>query len=236
MIRRPPRSTRKESSAASDVYKRQEVLSSDFIVQQLFLTESAALSLKPLIEAKNIVVEICTVAELEKNSFFQSNTFGIAVVDQPKVGELSLQKGKQYLALENVKDPGNLGTILRGADWYGVTDVICSVNCVDVFNPKVIASTMGSFIRVKVHYVNLEEFLEEVDLPIYGAVLGGKIIHNIESLTPGILVMGNESKGMSAQMKEYCDELLMIPSFGSAESLNVAMATTVLLDNLKRLS
>jgi TrmH family RNA methyltransferase len=213
-----------------------EVLNSDFTIQQIFLTEEAYKEIKPLVHSKEIEVEICTVTELEKASFFQSNNFGIAVVDQTKHEKISLVRGKQYLALENVKDPGNLGTILRGADWYGVTDVICSENCVDVYNPKVIASTMGSFIRIRVHYVDLDEFLNTTELPIYGAVLGGKVIHEMNKLAPGILIMGNESKGMSEQMKAKCDELLMIPSFGGAESLNVAMATTVLLDNLKRLS
>ena len=213
-----------------------EVLNSDFTIQQLFLTEEAHRQVKSLVEAKRIEVEICTIVELEKVSFFQSNNFGVAVVDQPKQEKLVLVKGRQYLALENVKDPGNLGTILRGADWYGVTDVICSEHCVDVYNPKVIASTMGSFIRIRVHYVDLEEFLSKFNLPIYGAVLGGNIIHKMGKLTPGILIMGNESKGMSEQLKRKCDKLLMIPSFGGAESLNVAMATTVLLDNLKRLS
>jgi TrmH family RNA methyltransferase len=213
-----------------------EILKSDFNIQQLFLTETAFNVVKLLVELKNITVEICSIEELGKVSFFQSNNFGIAVVDQPIQKKLILEKGLQYLALENVKDPGNLGTILRGADWYGVTDIICSVHCVDVYNPKVIASTMGSFIRVHVHYVDLEDFLDQTKLPIYGAVLGGDVVHDLEYVEPGILVMGNESKGMSTNLKNKCDKLLMIPSFGGAESLNVAMATTVLLDNLKRLN
>ena len=213
-----------------------EILNSTLKIQQLFLTQSAFDGVEGLVKDKNIEIEICTVTELEKVSFFQSNNFGIAVVDQPEPQKLDLTEGKMYLALENVKDPGNLGTILRGADWYGITDVICSKHCVDVFNPKVIASTMGSFIRVNVHYVELEEVLEQTKLPIYGAVLGGQNLHEIEKLPSGILIMGNESKGMSDELKEKCDKLLMIPAFGGAESLNVAMATTVLLDNLKRLS
>ncbi len=213
-----------------------EVLDSKLIIQQLFLTESAFELIKNLLKDKNIEVEICTIAELEKVSFFQSNNFGIAIVDQSAPQKPQLKQGKHYLALENVKDPGNLGTILRGADWYGITDVFCSEQCVDIYNPKVIASTMGSFIRVTVHYVNLDEFLDKTDLPIYGAVLGGENMHTIDKLPAGILIMGNESKGMSDGMKNKCDKLLMIPAFGGAESLNVAMATTVLLDNLKRLA
>lgn len=212
-----------------------EVLNSELKVQQLFLTENAFEELKPIIHSKRIDTEICTIMEIEKSSYFQTNNFGLAVVNQPNVDQPELLEGKLYLALENVKDPGNLGTILRAADWYGITDVFCSEQCVDFYNPKVISSTMGSFTRINVHYVNLEDFLGEIDVPVYGAALGGGNIHEKGALKPGVLIMGNESNGMSDKMKKQCDHLLMIPQFGNAESLNVAMATTVLLDNLQRL-
>jgi len=134
------------------------------------------------------------------------------------------------IALDNVQDPGNLGTIIRTADWFGVKNVICSEDCVDVYNPKVIQATMGSFCRVNVVCANLIDFFSQNnDVTVYGSFIDGENIYKKKiSKNESILLMGNESKGISKELQPYIKEWISIPRIGQAESLNVSVATSIL--------
>jgi TrmH family RNA methyltransferase len=142
----------------------------------------------------------------------------------------------KIVVLDGIRDPGNLGTIIRTCDWFGITDIVVSEDTVDVFNGKVIQSTMGSFFRTKVHYTNLESFFSIVQkkdqfIPVYGAVLGGKLLK--ESLNKdaerGCLIVGSESHGISASVLEHCTDTVTINGSGNAESLNAAISASIIL-------
>nr|WP_313777821.1 RNA methyltransferase [[Muricauda] meishanensis] len=140
------------------------------------------------------------------------------------------------LALDAVRDPGNLGTIIRLCDWFGIEDLVCSEDTVDCFNPKVLQATMGSIARVNITYLDLGEFLHETSLPVYGAFMEGKSIYQMILPKKGILVMGNEANGISMEIEKCIMEKVSIPQFGNqtAESLNVATATAILLNEIRR--
>ena len=138
------------------------------------------------------------------------------------------------LALEGIRDPGNLGTIIRIADWFGVTDLLCSEDCAELYNPKVIQSSMGSFLRVHVRYTDLAGALSASSAqgrPIYAATLGGEPITGLRDAAPGIVLIGNESKGISPAVLALATREVTIPRIGSAESLNAAVATGILLSH-----
>lgn len=142
--------------------------------------------------------------------------------------------GDTVLALDGVKDPGNLGTIIRLADWFGVKDIICSNDCVDYLNPKVVQSTMGSFSRVNLHYVNLvDTFNDNTDYKLYVAVLNGTPLKEVKNSDKKIIVLGSESKGISEDILELKSERITIPKskFSKAESLNVSIASAIILSN-----
>lgn len=143
------------------------------------------------------------------------------------------------LMLDGVQDPGNLGTIIRIADWFGIENIICSSNCVDVYNPKVVQATMGAIARVKIHYTDLIQILDSMeDLPIYGTFLEGDIIYDVPLTQKGIIVMGNEGNGISEIVEERITQKLFIPNYPSnrstSESLNVAVATSIVCSEFRR--
>ncbi|KII79812.1 RNA methyltransferase [Vibrio renipiscarius] len=170
--------------------------------------------------------------DLTKASTLVSNNAAIAVVEIPTF-EAPEAKG-MMIALDGVQDPGNLGTIIRVADWYGIKHIIASNDCADPYNPKTISATMGSFGRVQVHQLDLPSYLEQANLPVYGAFLEGESVHKTEFAAEGILLMGSESHGIRAQAATFVTDKITIPAFGGAESLNVAMATGIILDNMRR--
>ncbi len=155
----------------------------------------------------------------------------LAVVRKPKMSPISTSK--MILALDGIQDPGNMGTILRTADWFGIDHVICSKQCVDIFNSKVVQSTMGAIFRVNIHAIDLKDFLENSDLPIYGALLEGENIYK-EKLSNGIIVMGNEGNGISEDILPLITHPIHIPKFGHSESLNVSIATGIILSEFAR--
>lgn len=138
------------------------------------------------------------------------------------------------VALDRVSDPGNLGTILRICDWFGVQEVICDLETVDVYNPKVVQSSMGSIFRVAVRYLDLEEFLRETDRSVYLADMDGKPFYEMNFSAPGIIVMGSESHGSRDSIREFVNEVVSIPKTGFGESLNVAVSTGIILSYLSR--
>jgi TrmH family RNA methyltransferase len=138
------------------------------------------------------------------------------------------------ICLDGIQDPGNMGTILRLADWFGIKDVVCSKNTVDCYNPKVLQATMGAIFRVHVHYVDLNDFLSNTELPIYGALLEGENLFTKNYERKGIIVLGNEGNGISEDIKKHVQRAITIPRFGEAESLNVATAGAIILGSFFR--
>ena len=211
-----------------------ELLNSSLEVLKIFGSEKFIYKYSDLLESENINLEPAKESEVSTTSFLKTNTTALALAKIPR--DIDFESNGDYiLAFENLQDPGNLGTILRTADWYGFKGIVCSSDSVDCFNPKVIAATMGSFARVNVHYVDLEQFIESRELPVYGALLSGKNIHQTTFKKDGILLFGNESKGISDKLKSHITEEVLIPAFGQAESLNVSIATAVFCDNLRRI-
>ena len=140
------------------------------------------------------------------------------------------------VVLDSVRDPGNLGTIIRLCDWFGIKYLVCSKDTVDCYNPKVLQATMGSIARVNIAYVDLEEYLGKTNLPVYGAYMDGESVYSSDLAEKGILVMGNEANGISDEVGEFIAKRISIPQFGSlsTESLNVATATAILLSEIRR--
>lgn len=143
-------------------------------------------------------------------------------------------KGSFTLALDGIQDPGNLGTIIRTADWFGLKRVICSEDTVDVYNSKVVQATMGSLSRVHVEYTDLQKLLQNCGLPIFGALLDGKSIYQTNFGTEGILVLGNEGKGIRPEIISQISDPVTIPRFGKAESLNVAISASIFCSEMRR--
>ena len=161
----------------------------------------------------------------------------LAVFKTPKVSPI--QTRGLIVALDAIRDPGNLGTIIRLCDWFGVSQLVCSTDTVDCYNPKVIQATMGSIARVQVNYTNLDEFMQQTDVEVFGAVMNGETVYECKLPSEGILVMGNEANGISVALEQQLDHRITIPRFGelqATESLNVATATGILLSEFRRLT
>ncbi len=177
-------------------------------------------------------VEIIEVDEndLTKISQLATPNKVLAVVKKQETADHLPTKGTVSLVLDTIQDPGNLGTIIRIADWFGIKQIICSKDCADMYNPKVVQSTMGSIVRVKMLYTDLAPWLEEQkDVFIYAAALEGQNVMAMKKITEGLIVIGNESKGISAEIFEQVDVKITIPRVGKAESLNAAVATGIIL-------
>lgn len=213
----------------------QEVLQSDFEIERLFTT-TGFLQRYTAPFPKSLPYTVVGEEELAKAGHFETNNAALAIVRMRQLPPLQLRPGSLYLALDDVRDPGNLGTILRIADWYGLRDVICSATTADFYNPKVIAASMGSFCRISAHYLDLPDFLSGLpsSVPRYGANLHGENIHRLQLRREGIIVVGNEARGISPEVARLVTQSLRIPAFGKAESLNVAVATAIILDNFYR--
>lgn len=184
-----------------------------------------------------------TTTQLEQMSSLKSPQGSIAVFRKPHFpsADMSLLSGSLFLALDNIQDPGNLGTIIRTCDWFGVHDIFCSRDTVDCFSPKVVQATMGALSRVHLHYVDLPQWLASVpaDVPVYGTLLDGRDMYMdgaISKQRGGIVIMGNEGNGISIPVRRYITHPLYIPSAEGehVESLNVAVATAVTLSEIYR--
>ena len=185
------------------------------------------------------VIEV-TEEELKKVSFLQHPQQVLAVFRQAQDGDFSINTQELSLALDGVQDPGNLGTIIRIADWFGITHIYCSQDTADVYNPKVVQATMGSIARVKVEYGNLLGLVESLpeDVPVYGTLLDGDNIYQQQLENRGLIVMGNEGKGISPALAKKVNRRLLIPNFpegrATADSLNVAIATAITCSEFRR--
>jgi TrmH family RNA methyltransferase len=187
-------------------------------------------------------IEVVEKEELARISFLKTTPEIVALFKIPEsVIDWNEIKSDLTLVLDSIQDPGNLGTIVRLADWFGIRNIICSDDSADLYNPKVIQSTMGGFARVKVHYVPLNEFLiqaKQLNIPVYGTLLEGENLYKCDLTTHGIIVMGNEGNGISYLIKSYISRKIHIPSFptgtATSESLNVAIATSVICAEFRR--
>jgi TrmH family RNA methyltransferase len=179
-----------------------------------------------------IEVTAIETGDLEKISQLKTPNKVLAIVEYFQLpGEITTAN-KITLALDGIQDPGNLGTIIRIADWFGVEQIVCSNDSADVYNPKVVQSTMGSIARVKVYYTNLHEFLSGQSANVYATALNGKDINSLDKLKEGIIVFGNESKGISNEIINLATHKITIPKKGKAESLNAGVAAGVVLSHL----
>lgn len=187
-------------------------------------------------------VEWIAPKEMERISQLKSANNSVAIVEIPRY-KLNVEelKGELVLALDNVQNPGNLGTIIRLADWFGIKHIICSEGSADCFNPKVVQATMGAILRVKVHYTDLKTLLPKIQsmgMPIYGTLLEGENIYKRELSESGVIVMGNEGQGISPEVQKLLTDKLYIPPYpadcAGSESLNVAVATAVVCAEFRR--
>ncbi len=186
--------------------------------------------------------EVVSAKEMERISQLKTASSSLAVVEQPRhKTPATAPTNALCIALDGVQNPGNLGTIIRLADWFGVEDIFCSQDTADCFNPKVVQATMGAILRVRVHYLHLADFLARTaaaGTPIYGTMLDGENIYSTHLTPNGVIVMGNEGKGVSAECAKSFSGKLLIPSYPperqGSESLNVAMATGIVCAEFRR--
>ncbi len=207
----------------------QELLLSNFVLEHLYCSEDVFHSVDST--QKTIVTE----ADLKKISSLSTANTSLALFQIPTNQKPS--SSKIILALDDLRDPGNLGTIIRLCDWFGIHQVVCSKETVDVYNPKVVQATMGSIARVSITYVDLPQYLQESKLPVYGTFMDGKNVYKETLPSSCVLVLGNEANGISNEVAQVIQHKLAIPRFGElqkTESLNVATATAIFLSEFKR--
>lgn len=206
-----------------------ELLASSFKLQHIF----TVISFKIDANFETIISE----SELKKISFLTTPNTALAIFEIPEPKRI--QMNQLVIALDNVRDPGNLGTIIRLCDWFGVTDLVCNLETVDCYNPKVIQATMGSITRVNITYLDLKTFLQESKINAFGAFMDGIDVYKKQLPEEGILILGNEANGISKDIENLVSNKISIPRFGNiqaTESLNVATATAILLSEFKRKS
>lgn len=169
-------------------------------------------------------------AELQRISHLQTPNQVVAVIK--KLASKKPDASSFTLYLDTIQDPGNFGTIVRIADWFGIKHIVCSKGCADLYNSKVVQSTMASMARVNVYYDDNEEWLKNQSVPVFAATLHGKTLKSYSKIEKGILIIGNESKGVRDEVLQYATEQITIPKKGEAESLNAAVATGIILSHL----
>jgi TrmH family RNA methyltransferase len=207
----------------------QELVESNFELVHLYSTQNDFEEVSQ--DKKTLISE----NELKKISALATQNSCLAVF-RIQADKKIIESGL-ILALDSIRDPGNLGTILRLCDWFGIDQIVCSKDAVDIYNPKVVQATMGSIARVNVNYIDLENFIGQTQLPVFGTFMQGNIIYKTDLPQEGIIVMGNEANGISPELEKLIKIRLTIPRFGSlqkTESLNVATATAIVLSEFRR--
>ena len=207
----------------------QELLESNFELVHLYTTQN------DFDEVSNQKKVIINETELKKITALATPNTCLAVFKIPS--EKKIIESGLILALDSIRDPGNLGTILRLCDWFGIGQLICSKETVDIYNPKVVQATMGSIARVNVNYIDLETFISQTQLAVFGTFMDGTNIYKTDLPQKGIIIMGNEANGISPEIEKLIKNRLTIPRFGTlqkTESLNVATATAVILSEFRR--
>jgi len=195
-------------------------------IEAIYVKENCNISLS----TKGLNVISTNAKDMERMSHHAAVPTVIALVNFPKRVPVKMMEQKFHLYLDQVSDPGNLGTIIRTADWYGHKQIFISPNCVDIYNPKVIQSSMGSHFRVQCTEIDFDNLTQNFKFKqILGTAMSGDNIENIVNIKQSLVVMGNESQGISKEILEKCQKRITIPSFGQTESLNVAVATGIIL-------
>lgn len=209
----------------------QELLLSNFVLEHLFVTQELFLEVDS--KLKTFISE----TELKRISCLSTPNNCLALF---KIPMQKITKSSGFIvALDDIRDPGNMGTIIRLCDWFGIEQIVCSEQTVDAYNPKVVQATMGSISRVSITYTNLSKFLSKQSVEIFGTFMDGKNVYKESLPSEGILVLGNEANGISKDVEKLITSKLAIPRFGDlqkAESLNVATATAIFLSEFKRFS
>ncbi len=217
-----------------------DLIASGVECHKIIATEKHASALK---NVRNVEVITVDDDELKKVSFLKSPQGIVGLFKQKNsIPDADTPRRELCLALDDVQDPGNMGTIIRIADWFGIEHIYCSIGTVDVYNPKTVQATMGALARVNVYYVELPDYLASLDssIPVYGTFLNGKNIYEHELSANGVIVMGNEGKGIGAECEKYIDEHILIPNYpagrATSESLNVSTATAIVCGEFRRRS
>ncbi|HEY2582357.1 MAG TPA: RNA methyltransferase [Mucilaginibacter sp.] len=213
-----------------------EFINSSYQVEALYHT--AQFSPKVLKLSQKINIGEISVTEMEKISSLKTPQEIVALVKIPNWPPLNhaTLKQKFSIVLDGIQDPGNLGTIVRIADWFGIKNIICSADTVDAYNPKVVQATMGSLSRINIYYTNIAAILTQVGLPIFGAMLKGENIYKADFGDEGLVVLGNEGNGLRPEIEKLIGKAVTIPSKGEAESLNVAVAAALFCSEINRKS
>jgi TrmH family RNA methyltransferase len=202
----------------------EELINSQFEIKRVYAVSSW------MQRNEGLKVPVTEISEIELGRISNQQTPNEVVViaeQQATVGE-PLLKGRLTLVLDGIQDPGNMGTIIRIADWFGIKQIVCSSDCVEVYNPKVVQSSMGSILRVSCWYKNLTTWTPG-NIPVFGALLNGKNVYSIGKVGEGVLVIGNESKGIREPMLSKITQPVTIPKIGGAESLNAAVAAGIIV-------
>ncbi|QKJ29437.1 RNA methyltransferase [Mucilaginibacter mali] len=211
-----------------------EFIASGYPVQTVYHT--AAIAPKMLNLSAKIKFQEISLDELGKISNLTTPQEVIALIKIPELPALqaSTLKNKYALVLDGVQDPGNMGTIIRTADWFGIRHIICSQDSVDVYNPKVVQATMGSLARMNIYYTDLQTTILQLKMPVYGAMLNGKNIYYTDFHNEGLIVMGNEGNGIRPAVQKLISNSVTIPGDNMTESLNVAIATAIFCSEIFR--
>ncbi len=207
----------------------QELVESNFELVHLYTTQN------DFDEVSNAKKTLIHESDLKKISALSTSNTCLALFKIP-ISKKIIESGL-IIALDSIRDPGNLGTIMRLCDWFGIDQLICSKETVDIYNPKVVQATMGSIARVNVNYIDLNIFISETKLPVFGTFMDGENIYKSVLPQEGIIIMGNEANGISTELERLVKNRLTIPRFGNlqkTESLNVATATAIILSEFRR--
>ena len=207
----------------------EELLQSDFIIKKIYALPEWIAS-NPAND--NSIIEIDEI-DLSRISTLQTPHQVLVVAAQKNDVYKPVLKNKLSIVLDGIQDPGNMGTIIRIADWFGIENIICSEDTVELYNPKVIQSTMGSCFRVQVQTADIEKVLKESKLPVVGTLLNGASVYAEKMPSKGFLIIGNESKGIRPNLKSFITQPVSIPNFGGAESLNAAVAAGIVMSHWK---
>ena len=214
-----------------------DLLRAGYQPHSIFATPQCSLSNIPY-STSNIQLSTITDDELHRISFLQHPQEVLAIFHIPTPQESDILPSDICLALDGVQDPGNVGTIIRIADWFGISHIFCSLDTADIYNPKVVQATMGSLAHISVTYCDLVPLLRKATVPIYGTLLDGQDIYQQPLSREGIIVMGNEGNGISSEVRQLVTHKLLIPNFNknseTAESLNVAIATAITCSEFRR--
>lgn len=211
-----------------------EFIRSDYLVQHIFYTPQAVAKLGKI--PQNIKSDEISEQDLKRISTLKNpqGVLGlIRIPDYPPLTATELRDGF-HLVLDNIQDPGNMGTIIRTAEWFGFSRMICSADSVDAYNPKVVQASMGSLARMKVYYADIETLIAQSPVPVFGAVLNGSSLYDTDFGQEGLIVLGNEGNGIREILLSHIRHRVTIPQVGRAESLNVAVSAALFCAELAR--